>query len=124
MPVLQGLALLLLAQSAGEALRRVFGLALPGPVVGLALVLAALALPAVGPWMAARLGAAADLLLAHLSLLFVPLGVGVVAHLALLGSHALALAAIVVLSTAAGLVASAWVLNRAWRDDGPGEPRP
>ena len=117
MPLLQGLAMLLLAQSAGELLVRALGLPLPGPVLGLGLVMAVLALPATRGFVAARLGVAADALLAHLSLLFVPLGVGVIAHLGLLGEHACALAVVLLLSTVAGLAVTALVLQALWRDD-------
>jgi holin-like protein len=115
MPLLQGLAMLLLAQSAGELLVRALGLPLPGPVLGLGLVMAVLALPATRGFVAARLGVAADALLAHLSLLFVPLGVGVVAHLGLLREHAAVLALVLVLSTLAGLATTALVLQALWR---------
>jgi holin-like protein len=116
MALLQGLALLLLCQSAGELLVRLLSLRLPGPVVGLALVWLLLAWPAARERIAPSLGVAADALLAHLSLLFVPLGVGVIAHLALLGGHAAALAAVVLLSTLVGLVATALVLRFLWRE--------
>jgi holin-like protein len=122
MPALQGLALLLLAQSAGELLVRALRLPLPGPVLGLGLVLAALAFAPTRRWVAAPVEAAAELLLAHLSLLFVPLGVGVIAHLGLLGGHAVALALVVLLSTGAGLAVTGLVLQALWRDDAAAEP--
>ncbi len=122
MPALQGLALLLLAQSAGELLVRALRLPLPGPVLGLGLVLAAMAFAPTRRWVAAPVEAAAELLLAHLSLLFVPLGVGVIAHLGLLGGHAVALALVVLLSTAAGLAVTGLVLQALWRDDAAAEP--
>jgi holin-like protein len=122
MPALQGLALLLLAQSAGELLVRALRLPLPGPVLGLGLVLAALAFAPTRRWVAAPVEAAAELLMAHLSLLFVPLGVGVIAHLGLLGGHAVALALVVLLSTLAGLAVTGLVLQALWCDDAAVEP--
>ena len=74
MNALRGLAILLLLQGAGEGLSRAFALPLPGPVVGLALLLVALR----WPWLREPVAATAEFLLAHLSLLFVPVGVGVV----------------------------------------------
>ena len=73
MTALQGLAWLLLCQSAGEAIARLAHLPLPGPVVGMLLLVA------LRGWrrVLAPVGAAADTLLTHLSLLFVPVGVGV-----------------------------------------------
>ncbi len=120
MGALQGLALLLLAQSAGELLVRALRLPLPGPVLGLGLVLALLAWAPTRRLVAAPVEAAADGLLAHLSLLFVPLGVGVIAHLGLLGGHTLALALVVLVSTLAGLVVTGLVLQALW----PERPEP
>ena len=119
MRALQGLALLLLAQSAGELLVRALRLPLPGPVLGLGLVLALLAWAPTRRLVAAPVEAAADGLLAHLSLLFVPLGVGVIAHLGLLGGHALALALVVLVSTLAGLAVTGLVLQALWADEPP-----
>lgn len=116
MTFLRGLLVLLLAQAAGETLVRAFGTALPGPVAGLGLLLAALAVPALGRRLAAGVSQAADALLAHLSLLFVPLGVGVVAHLGLLREQGLALGVVLIASTLAGLAVTAAVLKALWRD--------
>jgi holin-like protein len=55
--------------------------------------------------------AAAELLLAHLSLLFVPVGVGVITHLALLSQYGLKLLLVIVLSTWAGMAVTALVLR-------------
>ena len=74
---------------------------IPGPVVGLVLLLPAL------QWARLRtpIAAAADLLLAHLSLLFVPVGVGVITHLALVSRHGVQLLVVIVLATWVGLAA-------------------
>jgi holin-like protein len=113
---LQGLAVLLLCQSAGELLARAFALPLPGPVLGMGLLGGLLALPGLGPALAPAVGAAAEALLAHLSLLFVPLGVGVIAHLGLLQAHGAALAFVLVASTAVGIAVTALVLQALWRE--------
>ena len=112
MDTLRGLAVLLLCQSAGELLVRALALPLPGPVIGMLLLWGLLAVPAFrGP-----VEAAADALLAHLSLLFVPLGVGVISHLGVLREHGVALALTLVASTVVGLVVTALVLRALWRD--------
>lgn len=111
MQVLRGFALLLLCQSAGEVLARGAGLPWPGPVIGMLLLLALLAWPAVR----APVSAAAEALLAHLSLLFVPVGVGVLSHLALVAEHGLRLALVIVASTLVGLAVTALVLRALWR---------
>ncbi|WP_088279404.1 CidA/LrgA family protein [Ideonella sp. A 288] len=107
MTVLQGFTWLLLCQSAGEVLARLGHLPLPGPVLGLLLLLALLSWPPVRT----AVGAASDALLAHLSLLFVPVGVGVMTHLALLSQYGLRMLAALVLSTWIGLAVTALVLR-------------
>ena len=107
MTVLQGLAWLLLCQSAGEALARLAHLPLPGPVLGMLLLIALLQWPPVR----AAIGAASDALLAHLSLLFVPVGVGVMTHLGLLSTYGLRLLVAITLSTWIGLAVTAGVLR-------------
>jgi holin-like protein len=80
-----GLAALLLCQLAGEVLARAFALPIPGPVLGMGLLLAALLARRAIPDGIER---TADGLLAHLGLLFVPAGVGVVMHLDILATDA------------------------------------
>lgn len=106
--MLHALTVLLSLQLVGEVLVRGAGLPIPGPVVGMALLLAALlARPA---WRSA-LQPTTDGLLRHLSLLFVPAGVGVVQHLQRLGDEALAVAVALTLSTWVGLAVTAWTIR-------------
>jgi holin-like protein len=107
MNALRGLAILLVLQALGEALTHALDLPVPGPVLGLVLLLAALQLA----WVRVPVGAAAELLLAHLSLLFIPVGVGVITHLDLVSKYGLRLAAVIVLSTWIGMVVTALVLR-------------
>ena len=107
MNFLQGLAILLLCQSAGEAAARLLHLPLPGPVLGMLGLAAALAWPR----LQAPVGPAADALLAHLSLLFVPVGVGVMTHLGLVSQYGMRLLLAVVVSTWIGLAVTALVLR-------------
>lgn len=120
MPALTGLALLLLCQSAGEVLARGLHLPLPGPVLGLLLLWALLALPAVR----APVAAVAEPLLAHLSLLFVPVGVGVVAHLGLVAQYGGRIVLAVVLSTVIGMVVTALVLQALLGAESPPASEP
>lgn len=112
MNALRGLALLLLFQAAGEGLAHALALPFPGPVVGLLMMLVALRWPVVREPVAA----AAEVLLAHLSLLFVPVGVGVITHLGLVSQYGPQLLAVIVLSTWAGLAVTALLLRRLLRD--------
>ncbi|MCI1191729.1 CidA/LrgA family protein [Calidifontimicrobium sp. SYSU G02091] len=107
MDALRGLAVLLLCQSAGEALARLTHAPLPGPVLGLLILVALLHVEA----LRRPVAAAADALLAHLSLLFVPVGVGVVVHLDLIARFGVRMAVVVVLSTWVGLAVTALVLR-------------
>ena len=103
---LRGLAWLLVLQSAGELLARALSLPFPGPVVGMVLLLGALRWPLVREPVAA----CADYLLQHLSLLFVPVGVGVMTHLALVSQYGGRMPVVIVLSTWIGLGVTALVL--------------
>jgi len=111
MKLLHGLACLLLCQSAGEVLSRLFHLPLPGPVVGLLILLVALQASPVRE----AAGAAAEALLAHFSLLFVPVGLGVITHLDLIRQYGLQLILVLVLSTWIGLLATALTLRALLR---------
>jgi len=112
---LKGLAFLLLLQAAGEALAHAFAIPFPGPVLGMALLLLALPLP----WVRVPVQAAAEMLLAHLSLLFVPVGVGVITHLDLVSTYGVRLLVVIVLSTWTGMAVTAlllrWLLPRSTR---------
>ena len=55
---------------------------------------------------------AADGLLSHLSLLFIPAGVGVVMHLKAIREEGLAIAVALAVSTLVGLAVTAWVAER------------
>lgn len=95
---------LLACQLAGEAVARASGLPLPGPVLGMVMLLALLVL---SPRFTALVRTVAQGILAHLSLLFVPAGVGVVGHFATLGTQTAALLFAVVASTILAIAAGA-----------------
>ncbi len=103
---LRGLALLLAFQSVGELIARGLSLPIPGPVIGMILLLLALRVPLVREPVAA----CANFLLTHLSLLFVPVGVGVMTHLDLVTQYGGRMLVAIVLSTWIGIVVTALVL--------------
>ena len=117
MQALRGLAWLLALQSAGELLARGLSLPFPGPVIGMMLLLVAL------NWEPVRepVSECADFLLAHLSLLFVPVGVGVMTHLSLVSQYGLRILVVIVLSTLAGLLVT--VLTLHWLRPPDAEPQ-
>ncbi len=116
--MLKALTLLLLFQLAGEVIARLFGLPVPGPVIGLGLLLAALGLRG-GPDDTMR--DTAGSLLQHLSLLFVPAGTGVLLHVHRLAEEWLPLTLALVLSTGIGIAVTALVLKWLVKP-GRGEP--
>ena len=110
--MLYALAVLLSCQLAGEAFVRALGLAVPGPVVGMILLAALMLAKAPLP---SELGNTVDTLLKHLSLLFVPAGVGVVQHFGRLRGEGIQLLAVVLLSTAITLAVTALVFTGVTR---------
>jgi holin-like protein len=115
MQALRGITWLLLLQSIGEVISRGLHLPLPGPVVGMLLLLPAL------QWALVResVQAVAEFLLQHFSLLFVPVGVGVMTHLDVLGHYGARIAIVIVLSTWISLAVTALVLRALMRKDKP-----
>jgi putative effector of murein hydrolase LrgA (UPF0299 family) len=107
--MIASLSLILLCQLAGEAFVRGLSLPLPGPVVGLVLLLLArdrFAVLARGPLQGGAVENASRGLLAHLSLLFVPAGVGVVQKLDLIAAHGIAIVGVLLVSVVVTLVAT------------------
>lgn len=107
-----GLGVLVSCQLLGDWLAAQTGLPLPGPVLGLALLLALLSLRG-APW--AILDRAAAPLLKHLSLLFIPAGTGVVLHLELLRTEWLPIAAAIAISSTLSLLITGIVAAGARR---------
>ncbi len=108
-------AILLLFQLAGEAVARGLGLSMPGPLLGLAGLLALMVLR---PRVAEVIEPVAKGLLAHLSLLFVPVSVGVILHLDLFATQGLVLVATVVISTVLAIAVAALVFVGVLRAQG------
>ncbi len=104
---LRGFAWLLALQAAGELAVKQLGLTLPGPVLGMVFLLFALNLPSAREAVAG----CAEFLLNHLSLLFVPVGVGVMTHLGIFSDFGWRIAVVLVLSTWVGLAVTALVLR-------------
>lgn len=98
------LTFILAAQLAGETAVRVLGIAVPGPVLGMALLLGIMVLSAPARRIVRPVG---EGILRHLSLLFVPAGVGVVGHLDQLGTQGLAVLIALVVSTVLAIAAGA-----------------
>lgn len=106
--MLQAFAILLLFQCLGEALVFLLGLPIPGPVAGMLVLLVALV---AWPRLHQVVESGANELLRHLSLLFLPAGVGIIAAAASGSGHWIAIVAAVVTSTLATLAVTALVLQ-------------
>jgi holin-like protein len=94
--MIRGFAVLLSFQLFGELVVRGLGWPVPGNVLGMALLLAALL---VGMVRLEWVTEAAELLLTHMALLFVPVGVAVMLYFDLLAREWLPIVAATVLST-------------------------
>lgn len=112
-PLLAGVTWLLLFQCAGEALVWFGAMPIPGPVAGMALLLAALLVRGRAP---ESMKVAADGLARHLSLLFVPAGAGVMLHVAQIEAEwvpiVVALGVSTVLAIATAALTFQWLVQR------------
>ncbi len=101
--MIEGLIKLLAFQMAGEAIVFMLSIPIPGAVAGMALLFA---------YLVARGREDADLdtftgvFLTHLSLLFIPAAVGIMAHLDRIAQEWQAITAALLVSTAASIVAT------------------
>lgn len=116
--MIASLTTILVFQLIGETLARSLGLPVPGPVIGMALFLAFLML---FPKAAAAIEPTAQGILSHLSLLFVPAGVGIVGHLDKLGTDGVAILVALGVSTAIAIAVAALVFERVDRTTGGSE---
>ena len=114
--MLAGIFTIFMFQLVGEAIQKYFGLAIPGPVIGLVLMLIALLAskhrarrPIAG--LKDNLITVAETLLGHLSLLFVPIGVGVILHLHLLETQLLRVLGVIIFGTIATMIFTAFIFS-------------
>lgn len=110
--MLGAFTLLLVYQLAGEVIVQLTGLPVPGPVVGMLLLFVTLAGRGGAPqWLRDTCNG----LLAHLSLLFVPAGVGVLLHFQRLGAEWLPIVVALVASTVLTIAVTALVMRALQR---------
>jgi holin-like protein len=133
--MIASLGLILLCQLAGEVIGRGVALPLPGPVIGMVLLLGLLLLRdrvtvlANGPL--SKEGDAKNgvegisrVLLANMSLMFVPAGVGVIQKLDLLAEHGVAIATVLAISVMLTLLVTVAVFALVTRLFGRGRKLP
>jgi len=106
--MLGAITLLLVYQTIGEIVVQLIGLPVPGPVIGMALLFVTLLVRGSAP---AWLRDSCQQLLSHLSLLFVPAGVGVMLHFERLGAEWLPIVIALVASTVITIGVTALVMQ-------------
>lgn len=107
--------ILLACELAGDLLHQMLAPRVPGPVIGMSILAAALAFRREGPTAKSAiidsLEHTAETLIRHMGLLFVPAGVGLVAEIAVLRSEWLPIAAGLIGSTLLGLAVTGLVMH-------------
>lgn len=113
--MIQGFAMLLVLQLVGEVVVHAFVLSIPGPVLGMGLLVLVLTLanrmrPITDEQLVdSPVGRVSQALLGNLALLFVPAGVGIVQYLGLVADQGIALGVTLVISTVATLIVTVLV---------------
>jgi holin-like protein len=102
------LTVIFCCQLAGELLVSATGIPVPGPVGGMAILFTGLALYGSVPPDLAAVGSA---LLDNLALLFIPAGVGVMLHAALIGRDWLPISVALIISTALTIAVTALMMT-------------
>lgn len=112
MQFLNGITLLLVYQLVGEVTVRLLGVPIPGPVLGMVMLFITLWIRGSTP---ESVETASTGLLSHLSLLFVPAGVGMMAHFSRIADEWLPITLALLLSTVITMVATALVMQLTTR---------
>lgn len=104
---LKGFIFVLLYQCLGELIAQIFHLPFPGQVIGLIL----LALSLRSKTISEPVQACANILLSNLSLLFIPITVGVITQWNYIGAYSFKLIFVLIASCAIGILVTAFVLS-------------
>ena len=116
--MLKSVFIILLYQLIGELFQKFFGLSIPGPVIGLVLLLLTLLLiqkrQRVVP-IKEDLFNSAEILLNYLPLLFIPVGVGVVMYLSLLEDNLASVVFVIILGTLSTLALTGYIMEKILR---------
>ena len=107
-PLVQHMTVIMMFQLVGEVFVRTVGILMPGPVVGMVLFLIVLI---ARPDYAQKIRGTATGVLQHLSLLFVPAGVGIIGPMRALGSDAFLLFAVIAISTILTILATVYAFT-------------
>jgi holin-like protein len=110
MNFLNGLTLLLVYQLLGEVLSRLLQIPIPGPVLGMLLLFFTLFF---FKKTKSTISKSSSAILSHLSLLFIPAGVGLITHFSRLEQVWLPISIALFCGTIISFVATAWLMQLA-----------
>ena len=114
--MLRSLFIIFFYQLLGEAIQKIFEINIPGPVVGLILLLLSFIIFSKKLTQSKKIikeiSVTSNQIINYLSLLFVPIGVGVVMHINYLGDNLFKIFSIIIIATLATLVFTAFVMEK------------
>jgi holin-like protein len=114
--MLRSLFIIFFYQLLGEAIQKIFEINIPGPVVGLILLLLSFIIFSKKLTQSKKIikeiSVTSNQIINYLSLLFVPIGVGVVMHIDYLGENLFKIFSIIIIGTLATLVFTAFVMEK------------
>ena len=114
--MLRSLFIIFFYQLLGEAIQKIFEINIPGPVIGLILLLLSFIFFSKKlTWskkIIKEISVTSNQIISYLSLLFVPIGVGVVMHIDYLGDNLFKIFSIIIIGTLATLVFTAFVMEK------------
>ena len=113
--MLKSLFIIFLFQLIGEAIQKFFEINIPGPVIGLILLLLFFIFflkSSSTKKIKKQISETSHQIINYLSLLFVPIGVGVVMHINYLGDNLFKILAIIIIGTLSTLVFTAFVMEK------------
>ena len=119
--MLNSIFLILFFQLVGEFIQKFLEISIPGPVIGLLLLLTTLLLSKKSYYkipvkFEINLINSAENLLNYLPLLFIPVGVGVVMHLSLLEDNLVPVMLVLIIGTLLTLAVTAFVMDRLLKE--------
>ena len=114
--MLKSLFIIFFYQLLGEAIQKIFEINIPGPVIGLILLLLSFIFFSKrltqSKKMIKEISVTSNQIINYLSLLFVPIGVGVVMHINYLGDNLFKIFSIITIGTLATLIFTAFVMEK------------
>ena len=120
--MLNSIFLILFFQLVGEFIQKFLEISIPGPVVGLFLLLTILLFIKKSHYkipvnFEINLINSSENLLIYLPLLFIPVGVGVVMHLSLLEENVVPVMLVIIIGTLLTLALTAFVMDKLLKED-------